>query len=136
MISLMTAMSLKYLYVVAAGDRPVEVFSRLRLKRSRLSHNTYLSLTGMSETWKVYRAVQLENGIELPGFVFSFEAKRLIHHYIVKTIIPLILIVMLSWVVFWVNPDQVSNQLSMAVTTVLTLVAYHVALSGRLPEIP
>ena len=90
----------------------------------------------MSETWKVYRAVQMEKGIELPEFVFSFEAKRLIHHYIVKAIIPLTLIVMMSWVVFWINPDQVSNQLSVAVTTVLTLVAYHIALSGRLPEIP
>lgn len=36
--------------VVAAGYRPEEVFSRFRPKRSRLSHNIYLSLTGMSET--------------------------------------------------------------------------------------
>jgi len=92
--------------------------------------------------WKVRdlradpREVTFANGLKLPGFVFSFEGKRLLHHYVIKAIIPLALIVMMSWVVFWINPEQVSNQLSVAVTTVLTLIAYHIALSGRLPEIP
>ena len=58
------------------------------------------------------------------------------HHYVIKAITPLALIVMMSWVVFWIDPKQVPNQLSVAVTTVLTLIAYHIALSGRLPEIP
>ena len=82
------------------------------------------------------REIELANGLKLPGFVFSFEGKRLLHHYVIKAIIPLSLIVMMSWVVFWISPDQVPNQLSVAVTTVLTLIAYHVALSGRLPDIP
>jgi hypothetical protein len=92
--------------------------------------------------WKVRdlradpREVTFANGLKLPGFVFSFEGKRLLHHYVIKAIVPLCLIVMMSWVVFWINPEQVSNQLSVAVTTVLTLIAYHIALSGRLPEIP
>ena len=92
--------------------------------------------------WKVRdmrgspREVTFANGLKLPGFVFSFEGTRLLHHYVIKAIIPLCLIVMMSWVVFWINPEQVSNQLSVAVTTVLTLIAYHIALSGRLPEIP
>ena len=80
--------------------------------------------------------ITLANGIKLPGFVFSFNAERLIHHYIVKAIIPLALIVMMSWVVFWIDTNQISIQLSVAVTTVLTLIAYHIALSGRLPQIP
>jgi hypothetical protein len=82
------------------------------------------------------REVTFANGLKLPGFVFSFEGKRLLHHYVIKAIIPLALIVMMSWIVFWINPEQVSNQLSVAVTTVLTLIAYHISLSGRLPEIP
>lgn len=68
--------------------------------------------------------------------MFSFEGRRLLHHYVVKAIIPLALIVMMSWVVFWIDPKQIPNQLSVAVTTILTLIAYHIALSGKLPEIP
>ena len=82
------------------------------------------------------REVTMANGLKLPGFVFSFEAERLLHHYVIKAITPLALIVMMSWVVFWIDPKQVPNQLSVAVTTVLTLIAYHIALSGRLPDIP
>jgi hypothetical protein len=82
------------------------------------------------------REVTLANGLKLPGFVFSFEGSRLVHHYVIKAITPLALIVMMSWVVFWIDPKQVPNQLGVAVTTVLTLIAYHIALSGRLPEIP
>lgn len=70
------------------------------------------------------------------GYTLSIEAKRRYGYFIIKVIIPLFLIVMMSWVVFWIDPKQVSNQLSVAVTTVLTLIAYHIALSGRLPQIP
>lgn len=82
------------------------------------------------------REVTFANGLKLPGFVFSFEGERMLHHYVIKAITPLALIVMMSWVVFWIDPKQVPNQLSVAVTTVLTLIAYHIALSGRLPDIP
>jgi len=123
--------------VVAAGYRSGEVV---------LIHDPHVD-SFMAEKlsvadWRVgnmrgeSREVVLANGLTLPGFVFSFEGERLLHHYVIKAIIPLCLIVMMSWVVFWINPDQVPNQLSVAVTTVLTLIAYHVALSGRLPDIP
>ena len=104
--------------------------------------NSFISEKLSVADWKVRdmrgspREVTFANGLKLPGFVFSFEGTRLLHHYVIKAIIPLCLIVMMSWVVFWINPEQVSNQLSVAVTTVLTLIAYHIALSGRLPEIP
>ena len=70
------------------------------------------------------------------GFVFSFRAERLFNHYVIKFIIPLILIVAMSWVVFWIDPTESSSQLSVAVTAALTLIAYHIALAGKLPDIP
>ena len=42
----------------------------------------------------------------------------------------------MSWVVFWVDPSEAGTQLNVAVTTVLTLIAYHIALSNKLPDIP
>ncbi len=70
------------------------------------------------------------------GFVFSFTAKRIYNHYVIKFIIPLILIVMMSWIVFWIDPEEAGSQLSVAVTAALTLIAYHIALAGKLPDIP
>jgi hypothetical protein len=123
--------------VVAAGYRPHEV------KLIPDPHvGSFMAEKLSVADWKVsnmqgvQREVTLANGLKLPGFVFSFEGRRLVHHYVIKAITPLALIVMMSWVVFWIDPKQVPNQLGVAVTTVLTLIAYHIALSGRLPDIP
>ena len=123
--------------IVAAGYRPDDV---VMVPDTRV--DSFIAERLSVADWKVSnlraesREVTLANGLTLAGFVFSFEAERLLHHYVIKAIIPLALIVMMSWVVFWISPDQVPNQLSVAVTTVLTLIAYHIALSGRLPDIP
>jgi len=123
--------------VVAAGYRPHEV---ALIPDPRV--DSFIAEKLSVADWKISnmqgtpREVTLANGLKLPGFVFSFEGRRLVHHYVIKAITPLVLIVMMSWVVFWIDPKQVPNQLGVAVTTVLTLIAYHIALSGRLPEIP
>ena len=123
--------------VVAAGYRPHEV-----VLIPDPNTDTFIAEKLSVADWEIgnvqgaQRVITLANGLELPGFVFSFEGRRLVHHYVIKAITPLVLIVMMSWVVFWIDPKQVPNQLGVAVTTVLTLIAYHVALSGRLPDIP
>jgi len=123
--------------VVAAGYRPDEVaFIPDPRMDSFMAEKLSVADWKVSNMRALPREVKLANGLKLPGFVFSFEGRRLLHHYVIKAITPLALIVMMSWVVFWIDPKQVPNQLSVAVTTVLTLIAYHVALSGRLPDIP
>lgn len=123
--------------VVAAGYDPHEVVMTPDPRMdSFISENLSVADWKVSNMQGKPREVALANGLVLPGFVFSFEGERLLHHYVIKAITPLALIVMMSWVVFWMDPKQVPNQLGVAVTTVLTLIAYHIALSGRLPDIP
>ncbi|MEH6589637.1 MAG: hypothetical protein V7746_05225 [Halioglobus sp.] len=86
--------------------------------------------------WKAEAAnIDLIHGEITKGFVFSFEAKRISRHYLIKFIIPLLLIVAMSWVVFWIDPLESASQLSVSVTSVLTLIAYHISLTGKLPDI-
>ena len=68
-------------------------------------------------------------------FTFVFEAERKIGFYIWKVIVPLILIVMMSWIVFWINPEQFTTQIGVATTSMLTLIAYRFAMVGLLPNI-
>ena len=81
------------------------------------------------------RPVSVSEHKSINGFVYSFEGARKSSHYFIKFIIPLFLIVAMSWVVFWIDPAQGSSQLGVAVTSVLTLIAYHIALTGKLPDI-
>ena len=71
----------------------------------------------------------------IPGFTFSFEAAREDGYFIIKVIIPLILIVAMSWVVFWIDPMDSGTQISVAITTMLTLIAYRFAIDVDLPKI-
>jgi hypothetical protein len=52
----------------------------------------------------------------------------------VKVILPLILIVAMSWIVFWIDPEESGIQISVAITTMLTLIAYRFAVGADLPK--
>jgi hypothetical protein len=92
--------------------------------------------------WRITDWSAESSGIELTrndsvdGFIFKFRAERIYNHLVIKFVIPLILIVMMSWIVFWIDPLESGSQLSVAVTAALTLIAYHIALAGKLPDIP
>lgn len=70
------------------------------------------------------------------GFAFSFEAQRLTAYFIVKVILPLLLIVAMSWVVFWMDPREVGSKIGVSVTSMLTLIAYRFAVDTSLPNLP
>jgi hypothetical protein len=69
------------------------------------------------------------------GFYLTIEAKRKYGYFILKVILPLFLIVMMSWVVFWVDPQESGTQISVAITTMLTLIAYRFAVGSDLPKV-
>jgi hypothetical protein len=79
---------------------------------------------------------QLSPRVELAGYAFEFKAERLHQHYILKVIVPLLLIVMMSWMVFWIDRSMGNSQISVAVTSMLTLIAYRFAIGNEVPKLP
>ena len=73
---------------------------------------------------------------QVAGFAFDFVAKRDKWHYIWKVILPLLLIVMMSWSVFWINPKNAGTQIAVATTSMLTLIAYRFAIDTQVPKVP
>jgi hypothetical protein len=89
------------------------------------------------ERWDAKASVYvLTPGMQYSGYVFEFTASRNVQHYILKVILPLVLIVMMSWSVFWTEPTNSSTQFSIAVTSMLTLIAYRFAVDTQLPRLP
>src|SRR5437763_3761225 len=78
----------------------------------------------------------LAPGFEYSGYAFEFTASRNAQHYVWKVVLPLILIVAMSWTVFWVAATEVGPQLSVATTSMLTLIAYRFAIDHQLPVLP
>jgi hypothetical protein len=78
----------------------------------------------------------LAPGHQYSSYAFEFTASRNVQHYILKVILPLVLIVMMSWSVFWTEPTNSNTQFSIAVTSMLTLIAYRYAVDTQLPRLP
>src|SRR5438128_9601441 len=70
------------------------------------------------------------------SYAFEFTASRNVQHYVWKVILPLVLIVIMSSAVFWITPTDASPQISIAVTSMLTLIAYRFAIDNQLPRLP
>ena len=77
-----------------------------------------------------------EKGFQVQGMVFSLDVKRDTNYFKWKVILPLVLIVMMSWMVFWIDPSLVASQISVSVTAMLTMIAYRFALAGFVPKLP
>lgn len=86
--------------------------------------------TAFAETY------QAAPGLEIAGYTFRFQAARQVQHYLVKVMLPLLLIVLMSWTVFWIDPTNGGSQISVAVTSMLTLIAYRFAVGAEVPRLP
>jgi hypothetical protein len=86
--------------------------------------------------WKLGPKAFPRPGLEpVAGFTFTFEADRETGYFIWKVIVPLILIVAMSWIVFWIDPAEKGTQINVAITAMLTLIAYRFAIGSTLPKI-
>ncbi|XP_063989584.1 gamma-aminobutyric acid receptor subunit beta-like isoform X1 [Diachasmimorpha longicaudata] len=65
----------------------------------------------------------------------SFKLERNIGYFVFQTYLPSILIVMLSWVSFWINHEATSARVALGITTVLTMTTISTGVRSSLPRI-
>ncbi|XP_064093340.1 gamma-aminobutyric acid receptor subunit beta-like isoform X4 [Macrobrachium nipponense] len=65
----------------------------------------------------------------------SFNLQRNIGYFVFQTYLPSILIVMLSWVSFWINHEATSARVALGITTVLTMTTISTGVRSSLPRI-
>jgi len=76
-----------------------------------------------------------EVGRTLSVATIEISAARHAVYFIGKVLIPLALIVMMSWAVFWVDPIKHGPQIGLAATSMLTLIAFQFATASILPRL-
>ena len=79
--------------------------------------------------------VHVLRNITRASALLSFEARRSTGYYLWKIIFPLVLIVFMSWAVFWISPENAGPQIGLATTSMLTLIAYRFILGSQLPRV-
>lgn len=92
--------------------------------------------------WEIlkYEALNLPykpiEGISTAGCAFRFEAKRYSIYYLWQVVLPLAIVVFMSWAAFWVGPEHVGVRIGIATSSVLTLIANRFLLASLLPRLP
>jgi hypothetical protein len=75
------------------------------------------------------------DGREFPSTVFEIRGNRHASYYVWRAIFPLVIIVFMSWAVFWIDPSSIDAQIGLAATSILTLIAFQFLLSRLIPEL-
>lgn len=78
----------------------------------------------------------------IPEFLAEFSVVKLYiqvsrnsNYYIWKVLFPLALIVIMSFLVFWIDPERFGPQIGLSATSMLTLIAFQFALTTTLPKV-
>lgn len=65
-----------------------------------------------------------------------FPAERRSAYYVWKLIVPMSFVVFMSWAAFWISPQNIPSRIGLSATSMLTLIAFRLALGSSLPPIP
>jgi len=88
-------------------------------------------------SWQAEAApyVAHKGGSGTAGYQMQISVSRSSTYYVLKVIIPLSLIVIMSWLPRWINPEQIGTNVGVSTTSFLTLIAYLFAITVLLPRV-
>jgi hypothetical protein len=126
------------LHIIATNYSPEEIRFVDRANLSGIANELSLADWEIVEWFADPIAYQPygDERINVAGIVYGFKAKRLTSYYVLKMILPLMLIVAMSWAVFWMDPLNVASNVGISITSMLTLIAYRFSADAILPRLP
>ncbi|MGD2075923.1 MAG: hypothetical protein PVG38_13545 [Gammaproteobacteria bacterium] len=81
-------------------------------------------------------AYEVLPGRSIAQLEILFPAERRSAYYIWKLIVPMSFVVFMSWAAFWISPQNIAPRIGLSATSMLTLIAFRLALGSSLPPIP
>lgn len=92
--------------------------------------------------WVIAESEPKVEPVELPGVEgrfagvsFFLEAHRESSYFGFTMMVPLVLIVLMAWTVFWLDPTIVPPQVGIATAAVFSLIAFRFSMHGELPAV-
>ena len=125
---------LSFKIVSAYGPEDVRLISRPEM----FELGEQLSISNWSIELKGSRSeIQYISAVDkhLERIDMVMRAERLAGYYTWQQLLPLLLVVMMTWVTFWIPQEFVPPRVGLAATSMLTLIAYRFAMSSVLPPI-
>jgi len=90
--------------------------------------------------WKVGQPELEVLALEVPGnvragAVLNLSVTRETSYYMLTMVVPLVLIALMAWMVFWIDPTLLPPQIAVATASVFSLIAFRLSLSLQLPKV-
>ena len=79
--------------------------------------------------------LQTPSGDTRAGLTVRVGAERQRTFYRLTIVLPLVLIALMAWSVFWIDPSLLPSQLAIATASVFTLIAFRLSLMWSLPKV-
>ena len=106
--------------------------------------NTWDHNTGIAQ-WKsegfsfTQRTIDIKkiSGASQPKseFIATIYLKRKPQHFLLSTILPLVVLVCLSWIVFWMDEESLTDRINISFIGILSVVAYYFVIQDNIPSI-
>ena len=109
----------------------------LAFEETRMLRHETFSVTG----WQIAQPVGGATPLVIPsvstraGLTLSLPAKRQGTFYLLTMVLPLTLIALMAWCVFWIDPAWLPSQIAIATSSVFTLIAFRLTLMWSLPKV-
>jgi len=69
------------------------------------------------------------------GVSLVFDIERKSRYYIIKIILPIILILAVCWSAVWINPREIESRLTVTIVCLLSLIAYNFVIDSEMPKL-
>ncbi len=69
------------------------------------------------------------------GMQINFFVERNYNYFLTKILIPIFLILIISWSVFWIRPNLIEPRLTVSIVCLLSLIAYNFVVDDDLPKL-
>ena len=115
-----------------------ENYIKLNGNEQKIGFNPNLNLPeweiGDIET-QIEQNLEVRSNVPFSKFLMQIKLIRKPGFYLWKVLIPLIILVIISWSVFWMVEESLADRISFSLTGILTVVAYQFLISENLPNI-
>ena len=121
--------------IVFVGHSPEEL--RLEVDQESTAMLESAGLSGWTIDLAASRLDPLvvDNDETLAGVTFYIEARRDSGYFVLTMMVPLTFIVLMAWMVFWIDPSLLPSQIGLSTASVFSLIAYRTALRVALPMV-
>ena len=75
------------------------------------------------------------NDQRMPFIAYDYSAERKAGYYVFKLIIPIIFLILLSWVTFFIKVNELNSRVTISIVCFLSLIAYNFVVDDNLPKL-